>query len=125
MRELHDSAYQRTMIAEVNTAYEPTLVVVDGVEAFVDGGPDNGTLADTHVVLAGTDRVAIDAVGVAILRLFGTTAEVSRGKVFEQEQIARAVVLGLGVGSPDKIELITGDRASADYAAEIRDVLLA
>ena len=41
------------------------------------------------MVLAGTDRVALDAVGVAILRMFGTTREVSRGRVFEQEQIAR------------------------------------
>ena len=55
--------------------------------------------------MAGTDRVAIDAVGVAILRHFGTTAEVSRGSVFEQEQIARALALGLGAC---RVALLTG-----------------
>ena len=67
------------------------------VEAFVRGEPGTGTSAATGIVLAGTDRVALDAVGVAVLRLFGTTDEVSRGRVFEQAQIARAVELGLGV----------------------------
>jgi uncharacterized protein (DUF362 family) len=67
--------------------------------------------------------VAIDAVGVALLRYFGTTREVSRGPIFEQEQIARAVELGLGVGSPAQIELVTDDQASADFAEEIMGVL--
>jgi uncharacterized protein (DUF362 family) len=75
------------------------------------------------VILAGTDRVALDAVGVAILRYFGTTAEVRRGRIFEQEQIARAVELGLGVTGPDQIELITDDADSAAYAAEIGGML--
>ncbi|UCG75699.1 MAG: DUF362 domain-containing protein [Gemmatimonadota bacterium] len=124
MRELHRSPDQRRMIAEVNMAYVPDLVVLDGVEAFVSGGPHTGETARTEVVLAGTDRVALDAVGVAILRYFGTTAEVSRGAVFAQEQIARAAELGLGVGGPDRIELLTDDRESREYAARIREVLL-
>jgi uncharacterized protein (DUF362 family) len=67
--------------------------------------------------------VALDAVGVAVLRHLGTTPEVSRGRIFEQEQIARAVELGLGVDGPDKIQLVSGDKDSEDYAAEIRQVL--
>lgn len=61
--------------------------------------------------------MALDAVGVAILRHFGTTAEVSAGPVFGQEQIARAVELGLGVSGPAGIELVTGDDESAAFAA--------
>jgi len=125
MRELHRSPYQRQMIAEINLAYGPDLVVLDGVEAFVDGGPHAGKKVDAEVVLAGTDRVAVDAVGVAILRHFGTTLEVSQGRIFEQEQIARAVELGLGVDRPEKIELVTDDPASRDYAGQIREMLLA
>ncbi len=125
MSELHGSGHQRRMIAEINTAYAPDLIVLDGVQAFVNGGPATGDVVDSRVILAGTDRVAIDAVGVAILRHFGTTEEVERGPIFEQEQIARAVELGLGVDSPDKIALITGDPASAAYAAAIGDVLMA
>ena len=53
MNELHGTNDQRNMIAEANTAYKPALVVLDGVEAFVKGGPDNGTRAATGIVLAG------------------------------------------------------------------------
>ena len=125
MTELHNSEHMRTMIAEINSVYEPSLIVVDGVEAFVDGGPHEGTKVNSNVVLAGTDRVALDAVGVAILRYFGTTPEVSDGRVFTQAQIARAVELGLGVDSPNMIEFVTPDDESAEYAEEIRKILIA
>ncbi len=124
MRELHRSPHQRKMIAEINVAYEPALVVMDGVEAFVSGGPARGQRVAAEVVLAGTDRVALDAVGVAILRLFGTTPEVEHGPVFEQEQIARAVALGLGVSHPEEIEFLTDDADSAAYADRVREILL-
>jgi len=123
MRELHGSPNQRRMIAEINAAYKPELVVLDGVQAFTTGGPDTGKLVDSHVILAGTDRIAIDAVGVAILRHFGTTPEVSRGAIFEQEQIARAAQLAIGVKSPSEIELVTGDHESAEFAKQIREIL--
>jgi len=123
MNELHSSPHQRKMIAEINTAYKPDLIVMDGVEVFVDGGPHAGTRKPANVMLAGTDRVAIDAAGVAILRLLGTTPEVSRGKIFEQEQIARAVELGLGVASPDQIEIVTGDAISAAFARQVKAML--
>jgi len=123
MEELHSSRDQRQMIAEINTAYSPDLVVLDGVEAFVDGGPDRGTKVEAKVMLAGTDRVAMDAVGVAILRLLGTTPEVSRGSIFEQDQIARAAELGLGVSSAKQIQLVTGDSGSEAFAVKVRDIL--
>ncbi|HUW11343.1 MAG TPA: DUF362 domain-containing protein, partial [Anaerolineae bacterium] len=124
MHELHLSRHQRKMIAEINAAYVPTLVVLDGVEAFVRGGPARGEHAWTEVVLAGTDRVALDAVGVALLRMHGTTKAVAKGPIFAQPQIARAVELGLGVGSPERIEFVTDDPESEAYAAQIRQLLL-
>ncbi len=123
MEHLHSSSYQRQMIAETNTVYKPSLIVIDGVEAFVSGGPDVGQLVQPEVVLAGTDQIALDAVGVAILRLFGSTTEVSGGTIFGQEQIARAVELGLGIDSPTKIRFITGDAESRAYAESISAVL--
>jgi uncharacterized protein (DUF362 family) len=125
MNELHNSPYQRSMIAEINTVYKPSLIVMDGVEAFVSGGPAQGKKVDAGVVLASTDRVAIDAVGVAILRYFGTTPQVSRGKIFEQEQISRAVELGLGIDTPASIEFVTGDVDSEAFATLIRRMLIA
>lgn len=124
MGQLHGSQYQREMIAEINTAYSPDLVVLDGVDAFVDGGPAKGTLVEAGVMLAGGDRVAIDAVAVAILRHLGTTETVSRGKIFDQDQIARAAELGLGAASADQIEIVTGDPESQEYALKIREILL-
>ena len=124
MEELHSSPNMRQMIAEINTAYSPDLVVLDGVEAFVKGGPDKGTRAQANVILAGSDRVAIDAVGVALLRLLGTTSEVSQGHIFEQEQIARAAELGVGIKSPEQIQLVTDDPESAALANQVRDILL-
>jgi len=97
---------------------------LDGVEALVEGGPAHGTRVDAGVVLAGTDRVAIDAVGVAILRYYGATNAVERGAIFEQQQIARAVELGLGVDAAARIELVTDRPESAAYADEIWQVLL-
>jgi len=124
MQELHTSPHMRQMIAEINTAYSPDLVVLDGVDAFTEGGPATGKHAKTNVILAGNDRVAIDAVGVAILRLFGTTPELSQGRIFEQEQIARAVELGLGINSPEEIQFVTGDKESQDFAVKVSDILL-
>ena len=123
MQELHRSNHQRQMIAEINAAYTPALIVMDGVEAFVRGGPASGDKVAANVVLAATDRIAIDAVGVALLRYFGTTPEVSAGPIFAQAQIARAVELGLGVDTPHKIELVTADPESAAYADDIRSLL--
>jgi len=58
-----------------------------------------------------------------LLRYHGCQTEVAKGKIFEQEQIARAVELGLGVNSPAKIQLLTPDPESAAYAEEIYSIL--
>ncbi len=123
MNEMHGNPYHRQMIAEINTAFKPALILLDGVEVFVDGGPHKGTLKEAGVIIAGSDRIAIDAVGVAVLRMLGTTPEVSRGRIFEQDQIARAVELGLGVISAGQIELVTGDPESKKLADRIAEIL--
>ncbi len=123
MRELHTSRHQRRMIAEINASYTPDLIVLDAVSAFTSGGPAKGKLVTPNVIIAGTDRIAIDAIGVAILRMYGTTKKVSKGLIFEQAQIARAVELGLGISSPEEIEFITGDDVSSDFSKELRQML--
>jgi uncharacterized protein (DUF362 family) len=123
MTELHRSPDQRRMIAEINTAYQPAFVLMDAWQAFTTAGPDTGTIVEPHLMLAATDRIALDAVGVAILRQYGTTPEVSRGSIFQLEQIARAIELGIGVGRADLIDIVTDDQASAAVAATVRDHL--
>ena len=123
MRELHSSPHQRRMIAEINLAYKPDMVVMDAIEAFVNGGPEKGKKVTPNVVLAGGDRVAIDAVGVAILRHFGTTEEASHGRIFEQQQIARAAELGIGAKSSSQIELMPLDAESRTFVEPIAKII--
>lgn len=124
MAELHASFLgMRKMIAEINQAYTPGLVVLDGIEAFTDGGPGHGTRKRATVIMAGTDRVAIDAAGVAVLKDLGSTKEIMNKKIFEQEQISRAAELGLGVTRPEDIEIRTDDDASGQYADRLRRIL--
>jgi uncharacterized protein (DUF362 family) len=126
MKELHTSLLSmRKMIAEVNTAYRPDLIVIDAVEAFVDGGPMRGERKRADVILAGTDRVAVDAVGLALLKQLGSNSKVMNTKIFEQGQIARAVELGLGVSGPEQIEIVTGDGAGERTAEGLRAILAA
>lgn len=123
MREMHGSPDIRLMIAELNLGFKPQLIVMDGVNAFVDGGPSNGKMVEAGVFIAGTDRVAVDAVGVAVLKQLGSNEIIMNRKIFEQDQIRRAVELGLGAKGPDDIELAAGDQAGRDYADKIRAIL--
>jgi len=123
MRELHGSPHQRKMIAEINLPFKPDLIVLDGIEAFVDGGPMNGKRAKGNVFLASTDRVATDAVGVAILKLLGSNDQIMTPKIFEQEQIARAVEIDLGASSPSEIDVLPADDQSREYRNRVVEIL--
>lgn len=111
------------MIAEINLGYKPQLIVLDGLEAFVDGGPMKGERKEANIFLAGDDRVAIDAISIAVLKDLGSNQSIMGRKIFEQEQIARAVELGLGISSPDQIEFLTPDKKSQEYAEKLRKIL--
>ena len=123
MGELHSSKDQRKMIAEINAVYKPDLIIMDGLISFVDRGPMEGTRKEANVFVAGTDKVAIDAVGVALLRILGTTPEVTNGSIFDQEQIKRAVELQIGITSPDQIDFVTDSEESGKLVAKIKEKL--
>jgi uncharacterized protein (DUF362 family) len=125
MRELHGArqTHMRRMIAEIHQAFRPHLIVMDGVEAFVDGGPSRGKQVTAGVIVAGTDRIAVDAVGLAILKHLGSNDAIMSKKIFEQEQIQRAVELGLGIGRPDQIEIVTGDADGRAYGDALKEIL--
>jgi uncharacterized protein (DUF362 family) len=123
MSELHGSPHQRKLIAEINAPFKPDLVVLDGIDAFVDGGPDSGKRAEGNAFLAATDRVAIDAVGLAILKYLGSNTQIMNTKIFEQEQIARAAEIGLGAASPSEIEVIAANDESQKYRDDVVEIL--
>jgi uncharacterized protein (DUF362 family) len=123
MGELHSSPHQRKLIAEINAPFKPALVVLDGIDAFVDGGPMTGKRAKGNVFLASADRVAVDAVGVAILKVLGSNDQIMKPKIFQQEQIARAAQIGLGASSPAEIDLFPADDQSREFRDRISAVL--
>jgi len=123
MQELHYSPNQRKMIAEINAPFSPDLIVLDGIDAFVDGGPGTGKRAKGDVFLAATDRVALDAVGVAILKSLGSNDQIMKPRIFDQEQIARAADLGLGAPRPSDIQVIAADEKSIAYRDKVLGIL--
>ncbi len=123
MQELHASADQRLMIAEANLVYSPSLIFLDAAQVFISGGPERGDLAAPGMLAVSTDRVAIDAVAVSILRIHGAGAAIRRTDIFEHDQIRRAAELKLGAASAEQITLLTADSASRRAALPIRALL--
>ncbi len=82
-------------IAEINLAYTTDLIILDGLQCFVSGGPAHGKEAAPGVIIAGSDRVAVDAVGVAILK-FHEADGIAGIKVKDQEQLKRAAEIEVG-----------------------------
>ena len=124
MDELHQSPYQQEMIAEINQPFSPDIIVLDGIDVFTDGGPATGKRAKGNIFLASTDRVAIDAVGVAVLKTLGSNSAIMNRKIFDQRQIARASGLGIGVSSVSEIDIISADQESMAFRTEVADELL-
>ncbi|MFH1914915.1 MAG: DUF362 domain-containing protein [Pseudomonadota bacterium] len=125
MTELHRSPLQRSLIAEISLAFRNDLIIMDGMKAFITGGPHAGREVSPGVIVAGTDPVAVDAVGVAILRMYPTTDAVKTGPVFAQEQIRRAVELGIGARSPEAIELVPIGPGADEFGSRVREILMA
>ena len=123
MAELHSSPDQRLMIAEASQVFSPAVSIMDAMQVFVSEGPERGEVAAPGVIAASRDRIALDAVGVALLRLYNALFPGKLKNVFEQEQIKRAVELGLGVRSPDKIRLLTRDPRSETLAVQIKALM--
>ena len=144
-RKLNWKDQASIVVLNAPDSFEPELAALKGVTilralagldeaefslAFVTKQKEVDTLAKAigkkakgEVFLASTDRVAIDAVGVAVLKHLGSNAAIMNSKIFAQEQIARAVELGLGVSSPAAIDLLAGDDPSTEYRNKIRAIL--
>jgi uncharacterized protein (DUF362 family) len=65
---LHQDIHQS--IVDLATFMRPTLTIVDGLRVMVRNGPQGGSFDDVetrNIVIAGTDQVACDALGVTLL----------------------------------------------------------
>ncbi|MBU1100037.1 MAG: DUF362 domain-containing protein [Bacteroidetes bacterium] len=121
MQTMHSSTNINSMIAEINTAYQPKLIIVDGVTTFIEGGPSQGTTAEGNVMLAGTDRLALDIIGSAILKDLGSQS--LSGPIMNIQQIRRARELNLGKSNLDEIEFITDDEISSSYSNRLSEII--
>ena len=77
------------IILELAMLIKPTLVILDGTRSMLRNGPTGGSLTDlapTNTVIAGTDPVAVDALGATLL---GRSAE-------SLPHLAMAAAKGLG-----------------------------
>ncbi len=93
-------------IAELNLAVHPQLTVADGASLMIAGGPTSGTAARADLLLLSGDRVALDAVAVAVIRSFGAWPKLQGKRIWEQRQLKRAAELNLGIRGPEELELI-------------------
>ncbi|MCE8423796.1 MAG: DUF362 domain-containing protein [Candidatus Methanoperedens sp.] len=93
------------MIAESNLVYKPDFYISDATKCFVTDGPNVGTLREPGIVMATSDVIANDVVGLALLKTLGTIHKIQNRSVWEQPQIQRAVELGLGVKSWNEIQI--------------------
>ena len=93
-------------IAELNLAVHPQLTIADATTIMIAGGPTSGTPAQADLLLLSGDRIALDAVGLALIRSFGAWPKVSEQGIWEQRQIRKAIELGLGIKGPSQIELV-------------------
>jgi uncharacterized protein (DUF362 family) len=96
---------------------------LDGLQCFVKGSPAYGKKVDSGVIVAGSDRVAVDAVGVAILKFHNAEGIVGT-KVKNQEQLKRAAEIQVGNLDANSIALrqtnLTSDEKFDDLVAFIK-----
>lgn len=98
----HASPNRDKMIAEISLAIRPSLTVIDGTRAFIEGGPSRGTLAGTKVYLSSKDVLTADAVGFSLLKKHG--AKLFWDNPWEGGQVKHFLGLGLNQFSKEEIQ---------------------
>lgn len=109
-------------IAELNLAYTADLIILDGMKCFVTKGPSEGELAYPGVVIAGGDRVAVDAVGVAILKHFNAE-NIANRPLSDHKQLQWGEHIGLGTFNPARLEIRSSNPANdPDFPALLSSI---
>lgn len=91
---LHALGHLQERIAELASVFSPDLVIMDARKCFISGGPAKGDVREPGLILASTDRVAIDSEGVRMIQQYegNTLADVSAEDLV---QIRHARYLGV------------------------------
>ncbi len=115
----HDTNVLHKQVAQLNKAITPSLVIMDGYQAVISGGPTkrdrppgapssapNTLVGDPKVFIVSTDLVAADVTGIAVLQDLAPTYEhVQKTKPFANPAIKEAVAAGLGIADASAYDL--------------------
>lgn len=82
-------------IAELNKIINPDLIIMDARKCFINKGPAEGEVREPDLILASTDRIALDIEGIRIIQSFRGNS-LKDIDPWELPQIKRAVEFGVG-----------------------------
>lgn len=92
------------LVRDLAVAVRPTLVVLDGTASMVANGPTGGSLSDlkpTNTLIVGTDPVAVDVLGLALLQR----------DLADVPYVSQAAEAGAGSLDPEAVRVVV-DRGS-------------
>ena len=119
---LVDADHWEELVAEFNLAFRPALHIVDGTVSMIEGGPWEGPSAPTGLIIASSDAVAADVVGLGIIKAFGRWPQVAGKSPWEQKQIRHALALGLGAPAARiRLRIAPGDETFAALMERVRE----
>lgn len=82
-------------IAELNKIIKADLIIGDARKCFINQGPARGKIAEPNLILASTDRVAIDVEAIKIIQSFKGNS-LRNINPLELPQIKKAIEFGIG-----------------------------
>jgi len=93
-RRLHMGNLERKLV-EIDLAWQPDLIIMDGRKAFVTGGPDKGKLVEPGIIMASGDMIATDVEALKILLSYGEKNRLDPNP-WDSSQIVTALKYRLG-----------------------------
>jgi uncharacterized protein (DUF362 family) len=89
---MHRSVQFLESIAEISLGIANVrLSLLDARQGFNSGGPDSGDLIEPGIMIASTNLAAADAVGLALLKVIGTTPALTAIDVWDHPTIRRGI----------------------------------
>ncbi len=116
----HDTKVLYKQVAQINKAFTPSLIINDGYQAVISGGPtindtppnapaswEGGITGDPKIFIVSTDRIAADVAGIAVLKTVSPAYElVTKTEPFKNPQIMAAVAAGdLGISDASAFDV--------------------
>jgi uncharacterized protein (DUF362 family) len=107
-----DKHTTEAMIAELNLAWQPDLVIVDGRRSTVEWA-GRGPYVYPNVIMASGDMAAVDAEAVRILKSYPADNRI-KPPLEELGQLAQAAALGIGSIQAEILEAAAHTRTEED-----------